>query len=29
VNDVQVFDEKFMAENMPAWIERWNREIVA
>jgi putative spermidine/putrescine transport system substrate-binding protein len=29
VHDVQVFDEKFMAESMPAWIERWNREIAS
>jgi putative spermidine/putrescine transport system substrate-binding protein len=29
INDVQVFDEKYMATNMAAWIERWNREIAA
>ncbi|MBK8740509.1 MAG: ABC transporter substrate-binding protein [Betaproteobacteria bacterium] len=27
LKDVQVFDEKFMAENLAAWIDRWNREI--
>lgn len=27
LNEVQVSDEKFMAENLAAWIERWNREI--
>ena len=27
IDDIQVFDEKFMASNVGAWIERWNREI--
>ena len=27
IGDIQVFDEKFMASNIGAWIERWNREI--
>ncbi len=27
IGDIHVFDEKFMAENVGKWIERWNREI--
>lgn len=28
-DEVNVPNERFMAENMSAWIERWNREIIA
>ena len=27
IDDIQIFNEKFMADNLAKWIERWNREI--
>jgi putative spermidine/putrescine transport system substrate-binding protein len=27
IDDIHVFDEKFMADHVGQWIERWNREI--